>query len=73
MLDTNPYIGDFELDVCNKSNEFYVNNSFFMEDFQKYLFIKYNAQNECNDYTITLDWVWDDGNCYKRLFIFKNN
>ena len=72
MLDTNPNVGDFNLDICNDSNCFYVNNSFTMEDFQKYLFAKYNASNNCNDYNISLDWVYDNDLCYKRLFIFRN-
>lgn len=61
----------YRLDVCNNSNEFYVSRTFHMEDFQKYLFVRYNAIKECNDYNIVLDWVYDENLIYKRLFIFK--
>lgn len=71
MIDSNPHIGHYKLDVCNNSNDFYVNDSFSIEEFQKYLFIKYNAQNDCNDYVISLDWVYDEKLIYKRLYIFK--
>lgn len=73
MEETDPHIGIYMLDICNDSNEFYVSTQFNMDDFQKYLFVKYNAMNKCNDYSIVLDWVYDENLIYKRLFIFKTS
>ena len=63
----------YRLVDCNESNVFCVSKTFNMEDFQKYLFIKYNVIQKCNDYNIIIDWVNDDELIYKRLFIFRIN
>ena len=63
----------YRLVECDESTVFCVSKTFNMEDFQKYLFIKYNVSQKCDDCNIILDWINDDGLIYKRLFIFRLN
>ena len=63
----------YRLVDSNESNVFCVSKTFNMEDFQKYLFIKYNVIQKCDDYNIIIDWINDDELIYKRLFIFRIN
>lgn len=63
----------YRLADCNESNVFCVSKTFNMEDFQKYLFIKYNVVKKYDDCNIIIDWVNDDELIYKRLFIFRLN
>ena len=63
----------YRLVDSNESNVFCVSKTFNMEDFQKYLFIKYNVIQKCDDYNIIIDCVNDDELIYKRLFIFRIN
>ena len=63
----------YRLINCNEANVFCVSKTFNMEDFQKYLFVKYNLIQKCDDYNIIIDWVNDDELIYKRLFIFRLN
>lgn len=63
----------YRLIDCNEANVFCVSKTFNMEDFQKYLFIKYNVAKKCDDLNIIIDWINDDGLIYKRLFIFRLN
>lgn len=63
----------YRLVDCDESNVFCVSKTFNMEDFQKYLFIKYNVIQKCDDYNIIIDLVNDDELIYKRLFIFRIN
>lgn len=63
----------YRLVECDESTVFCVSKTFNMEDFQKYLFIKYNVAKKCDDLNIIIDWINDDGLIYKRLFIFRIN
>lgn len=64
----------YRLIDCNEANVFCVSKTFNMEDFQKYLFVKYNVIQKCDDCNIIIDWVNDDDKfIYKRLFIFRLN
>lgn len=64
----------YRLIDCNEANVFCVSKTFNMEDFQKYLFVKYNLIQKCDDLNIIIDWVNDDDKfIYKRLFIFRLN
>lgn len=63
----------YRLIDCNEANVFCVSKTFNMEDFQKYLFVKYNVIQKCDDCNIIIDWVNDDELIYKRLFIFRLN
>lgn len=63
----------YRLIDSNESNVFCVSKTFNMEDFQKYLFVKYNVIKKYDDCNIIIDWVNDDELIYKRLFIFRLN
>ena len=63
----------YRLIYCDEANVFCVSKTFNMEDFQKYLFVKYNVMQKCDDINIIIDWINDDKLIYKRLFIFRLN